>query len=108
MVKVMVDKKISAVKARPAKTVKIEKTICDLCDLEAVSTCCLCDRDICYEHKNYDRVEIGDYPDHYCEWCDELKFETYSEEKSKMENRHYEEELALEEKIKAESLRRHK
>ena len=71
----------------PAKTIKatvkkIETTYCDFpeCKNKVIlrgSTylgvkCRLCNRDVCYNHKNYDSYYSEDYPEYYCVICYDL------------------------------------
>ena len=99
----------------PSKTIKatvkkIETIYCDFLDCKekviprgntySGAVCRLCNRDVCYKHKDCYDDYSSDYPEHYCTIC----YDLWIPARNEMNNRHEDEEDKLQEKIKIESL----
>lgn len=106
--KIIKEVEVPAVKAHKKKT---EVFICDFCQKERkVFTCVICQRHACqggYSGKScarYDPHDPGDYPDHYCPPCYDLRFVKYEPEFIRLEEEQWEAEQLLIARIKKESL----
>lgn len=105
-----ITKTVPAVKARPAITRKETVTICDFCPKKSADhygnerKCMCCGRDICRTHQTYDPNEMGDYGGQYCPICIKLLNEKYQKLIEELSERHWQEEAALDELMKKESL----
>lgn len=107
-------KKEVTIKVPPQKAYdrKETKVYCDICGVKVVyqnyggggGACCLCKRDVCVKHKEYDPHEPGDYPDKYCTYCYDLKFGKYQELADKILAEYDRKNDNLDKKIKEESL----
>lgn len=97
-----------AVAAKPARTKKVKKTVCDFCGADVPShgsygwypSCSICGRDCCRKHNTFDPDEPGDYGSWFCQICLPLILPARRE----MQDRHWKEEEELEARIKKESL----
>ena len=83
-----------------------EQFFCDICGKKLYThrVCCLCQRDICDDHRQNDRDDFGDYPDYYCPICYNLKFVKYDKELDDIESESIRLKELVIEKIKKESL----
>lgn len=86
-----------------------EVYICDICGKQHDTTICSsCGRDICYGGLNKccmdDPEETGDYPAHFCPICYNLKFVKYLDERTKLAEKYYADDLAIDARVKEESL----
>ena len=119
-------KKVTEVSV-PAKTIEkpahkkiIEKFYCDVCgeeikSQERRSKCVLCKRDMHgynwakdKQCMSTDDRDGGDYPDHYCIFCHDLKFGKYNQEYYNIQGQTEKLEYALDAKILKESLEHNK
>lgn len=99
--------KVPAVKA---STKEVTVVYCDIPECNAKVTienygggggvCEICKRDVCKKHKVRDYHDGGDYANNYCTIC----WPIYEPLREKMEERHWDEEEELIEKVKKESL----
>ena len=105
-----VTKKIPAVKARPAKTVEKEVTVCDFDGKPSADhygnerRCMRCGRDICRKHQTYDPDEVSDYGSYYCPICIKLYNDKYQSLYYELREKQYEEEENFWLELKKESL----
>lgn len=99
--------------AQKASTKQVTIYCCDLCEYESEDrrlfrTCCVCNRLVCSTLTrrcgHSDPYETGDYPDHYCKICYDLKYKKYDQDFSDIELNYEEEIEALTEKVREESL----
>lgn len=103
------------VPAVKAHTKYVPIYICDICEYTSKTQanfrrCCLCDRLMCRSDmvrkgcSHDDPEEFGDYPDHYCSICYNLKYVKYIQERKDLEAEYDAKTEEIEERIKAESL----
>lgn len=106
-------KKIKYVTVKPTKVTRrrVEVIICDLCNdghtkggyVNGGTTCYICKRDVCANHREYDPYYDGDYPDRWCTICYQLNIK-YHEEKINLEAIYDAAIEKIDRKIKRESL----
>lgn len=105
-------KKVIEVKVR-AKTIKattkeVTEFYCDVAGCGKKIThgngheCCICDRDVCFDHYRAESDDYGDRMHYYCPICYDLYVYAYED----MKEKYWNEEEKLREDVKNESLAR--
>jgi len=98
------------VEAQPTHIIKKEMYICDICGKERqyVTTCVICGKHLCVGTNERCYINdpdcFGDYPDHYCLICYDLRFKKYVKEIDQIELEADKKKELIIQRIKEESL----
>lgn len=88
----------------PEERKLITEQYCDICEKKTTAyqrgDCSICNRHLCQEHLTYEYEDSSDLCTHYCKDCNQIKFKEFKKEYDDLEERHYAEEQALEDKVK--------
>lgn len=99
------------IKAVPEHTKEIEIYSCDFCGYEtkhnnygAIQNCSICKRHACKDCRKSDPEDWSDYPNKFCNICIDLRYKKYKKEIDDLEEKFYNENEAIIERIRVESL----